>query len=78
MGCLNKCMKHIIKKISIHFFNKMLIKKLIDVLTQTADKQTSNVFHKTCFDEKFLPSFAWAELWGVNGFRCKLATKLSM
>ena len=55
-------MKRIIKKISIHFFNKMLVKKLIDVLTQTADKQTSNVFHKTCFDEKFLPSFAWAEL----------------
>ena len=51
------------KKI-LHFFHKTLpvIKKLIKVLTPTEDKQTSNFFHKTCFDEKFLPSFAWAEL----------------
>ena len=41
----------------LHFLNKTLIKKLINVLTQTADKQTSNFFHKTCFDEKFSPSF---------------------
>ena len=77
MGCLSKCMKHIIKKYYI-LFKKKLIKKLINVLTQIADKQTSNFFHKTCSDEKFSPSFAWSELWGVDGFRCKLATKLSM
>ena len=59
----------------LHFFNKTLIKKLIKVLTPTADKQTSNFRHKTCIDEKFSPSF---ELCGVEGFRCKLATKLSM
>ena len=57
----------------LHFFNKTLIKKLIKVLTPTADKQTSNFFHKTCIDEKFSPSFAWVELCGVDGYRCKLA-----
>lgn len=62
----------------LHFFNKTLNKKLIKVLIPTADKQTSNFFHKACFDEKFLPSFAWAELCGVDSFRCKLATKPSM
>lgn len=62
----------------LHSFNKTLIKKVIKVLTPTVDKQTSNFFHKTCIDEKFSPSFAWAELCGVDGYRCKLVTKLSM